>query len=135
MARSMGPPRMSRGLNCTNARVVIPRRRVVGRDETNVPRVPDFIPEKRHKQDALRLSFVHNKETIKSHSAHPLAGADGTQAIKGLEAAFTAWVATQCERPLGQELSADEAIRHSQEVREAQTRELDAWCEFQVFTL
>ena len=32
------------------------------------PRSPDFIPEKRLKQDALRSSFVHNKETIKAHS-------------------------------------------------------------------
>ena len=97
-------------------------------------RSPDLILGKRLKQDALRLSFVNNKETIKAHCTHHLAAADGTQTIAGLESALTAWVAAQCERPLGQELSADDANRFSKEVRDAKKRELDAWRKFQVFS-
>ena len=59
------------------------------------PRSPEFVPEKRIRHDALRLAFVNDKDTIKSHWV------DGAQAIEGVEAALTAWVAAQCDRPLG----------------------------------
>ena len=67
------------------------------------PRSPDFIPEKRLKQDALRTAFVRNRETIKANSAFPLASLTGSSGIDGMEAAFTAWVAQICDRPSGQE--------------------------------
>ena len=66
-----------------------------GREKRSRP--PEFVPEKRIKQDALRLSFVENKETIKAQCTHHLAAVDGAQATAGLEPAFTAWAATQCE--------------------------------------
>ena len=86
------------------------------------------------KQDALWLSFVDNKEIIKAHCTHHLAAADGTRTLAGLESALTAWVAAQCERPLGQELPPDDVNRFSKEVGAAKNRELDAWCKFQVFS-
>ena len=85
-------------------------------------------------QGALRLSFVDNKEIIKAHCTNHLAAADGTHTIAGLESALNAWVAAQCERPLGQELPADEARCFSKEIRDAKKRELDAWSKFQVFS-
>ena len=100
----------------------------------NTPRPPEFVPEKRIKHDALRLSLVGNKETIKAHCAHHLAAVDGTQAIEGMEAALTAWVAAQCDRPMGQELRADDELHFVKEVEAAKRRELDAWCKFQVFS-
>ena len=98
------------------------------------PRPPVFVPEKRIKHDALRLSFVDNKEIIKAHCTRHLAVVDRTQAIEGMEAALTAWVAAQCDRPLGQELSVDDELRFVEEVEAAKGRELDAWCKFQVFS-
>ena len=53
-------------------------------------RSPDFIPEKRSKQDALRLPFVDNKEIIKANCTHPLAAVNGAQTLAGLESAPTA---------------------------------------------
>ena len=61
-----------------------------------------------------------------------MASVGGTQAIEGTEAALTAWVAAQCERPLGQELSSVDELRLAKEVEAAKCRELDAWCKFQV---
>ena len=58
---------------------------------------------------------------------------DGAQAIAGLESAFTAWVATECERPLGQDLTAEDEARFLDEVSAAKKRGLDAWRKFQVF--
>ena len=95
-------------------------------------RSPDFIPEKRMEQVALRPPFVDNKEVIKAHCTHHSAAVDGTQEIAGLESAITARAAAQCERPLGQGLSAAAANRFSKGVRDAKKRELDAWCKFQV---
>ena len=94
------------------------------------PRSPEFVPEKHIKQHALRLSFVEHVETIKAHCTHHLAVVDGAQAIEGMEAALTAWVAAQCERVLDQELSAGDAHRCVNEVDAAKRRELDAWSKF-----
>ena len=85
-------------------------------------------------RDALRLPFVDNKEITKARCAHHLAAVDGAQTIAGLESALAAWVAAQCERPVGQELSAAEANRFSKEVRDAKKRKLDASSKFQVFS-
>ena len=109
-----------------------PATRGGGRDKR--PRSPDFIPEKRMKRDALRLASVDIKEIIKAHCMNHLAAADGAQTIAGLESALTAWVAAQCKRPLGQELSADEVARFSKEVKDAKNRELNDWSKFQVFS-
>ena len=51
------------------------------------------------KRDALRLPFVNNKGIIKAHCTQHMAAVDGAKTIAGLEAALTAWVAAQCERP------------------------------------
>ena len=59
---------------------------------------------------------------------------DGAQAIAGLESACTAWIATQCERHLGQELSEEDEARFGDEVQAAKKRELDVWCKFRVFS-
>ena len=82
---------------------------------------------KRLKQDAVGLSFVENKEIIKAHCTHHLAAIDGKQTSAGLESALTAWVAAQCDRPLGQELPRDDENRFAKEVGAAKTQELDAW--------
>ena len=105
-----------------------------GGGRTKRSRPPDFIPGKRLKQDALRLSFVGNKERIKPHCIHNLAAIDGAQTLAGLESALTAWVAAQCDRPPGQELSPDDETRFAKEAGEAKNRELDAWCKFKVFS-
>ena len=89
-------------------------------------RSPDFFPEKRPKNDALRVAFVNNEETIKANCDFPLASLIGSPSIEGMEAALTAWVAQICDRPSGQELSADEERRFATEVEAAKTRELDA---------
>ena len=98
------------------------------------PRSPEFVPEKRRKQDALRTAFVHNKETLKAHCTHWAASVDGTPTIEGLEAALTAWAAKLCDRPLGRELSKEDELRFVKEVDAAKKRELDAWRKFQVFS-
>ena len=54
--------------------------------------------------------------------------------VEGLAAALTAWAAKSCDRPLGQELSKEDELRFSKDVDAAKTRELDAWCKFQVFS-
>ena len=97
-------------------------------------RSPDFIQEKRQKRDALRAAFVQNKETIKLRHACQLVATTVKPSIEGLEAAFTAWVASQCERPLGHELTADDILGSPHEVALAKKRELDAWCKFRVFS-
>ena len=71
-------------------------------------------------------------ETIKAHCTHHLAVVDGAQAIEGMEDALTAWVAAQCDRPLGQELSAEDAHRFVKEVDAAKRHELEAWGKFEV---
>ena len=63
-----------------------------------------------------------------------MASVEGNQAIEGVEGALTAWVAAQCERPLGQELSSVDEQRFVKEVEAAKCRGLDAWCKFQVFS-
>ena len=63
-----------------------------------------------------------------------MASLDGTQTIEGVEAALTAWVAAQCDRPLGQELSSVDEQRCAKEVEAAKCRDLDAWCKFQAFS-
>ena len=98
------------------------------------PRSPEFAPEKRIKQDAMRLPFVENKEIIKAHCTHHLAAADGAPTIAGMESAFTARIAPQCDRPLGQELSAGDVHRFAKEAEAAKRRELDAWSKFQVYS-
>ena len=65
------------------------------------PRSPEFLPEKRLKQDDLRLACVSNEEAIKAHCTHFMASADGSPTIEGLEAALTAWAAKLCDRPHG----------------------------------
>ena len=97
-------------------------------------RSPEFVLGKRLKRDALRAPFVSYKDTIEACCPNQLAAADGAQAIAGLESAFTAWVATQCERPLRQDLTAEGEARFLDEVLAEEKRELDAWCEFQVFS-
>ena len=116
-----------------NARVVIPPQLSVNAEGKNALGLRSLFRENFIKQDALRLAFADNKEIIKAHCHHHLAAADGTQAIEGMEAALTAWVAVQCERPLGQELSSVDAQRFAREVEAAKCRELDAWCKFQAF--
>ena len=111
---------------------IVPTEGERGREKR--PRSPEFVPEKRIKHDALRLAFVGNKDTSKAHRAHHLASVDGSQAIEGMEAALAAWVATQCERHLGQELSSVDELRFAKEVEAAKCRQLDAWCKFQVFS-
>ena len=96
------------------------------------PRFPEFVSDKRRKQDALRTAFLHNKETLKAHCAQRTASVDGTPTIEGLEAALTAWAAKLCDRPLGQELSKEDELRFVKEVGAAKKRELDALCKFQV---
>ena len=86
------------------------------------------------RQEAPRLVFADKKETIKAHCTHYMASADGSPTIEGLEAALTAWEASQCARPLGQELSSADELRFAKEVEAAKGRELDAWCKFQVFS-
>ena len=76
--------------------------------------------------------MVSNKDVIKAYCSNQLAAVDGTQAIAGLESAFTAWGATQCERPLRQELTAEDEARFADGVLAAKKRELDAWYKFQV---
>ena len=90
------------------------------------PRSPEFVPGKRIKRDALRLAFVGNEEIAKAHCTHHVASADGTQTIEGMEAALTAWVEAQCDRPLGQELSSVDEQRFVKDVEAARCRELDA---------
>ena len=70
------------------------------------------------KQDVLRLPFVGNKGLIKAHCTHHLAAIDGTQTLAGLESTLAAWVAAQCDRPLGQELSPDDETRFAKEAGE-----------------
>ena len=81
------------------------------------------------KQDVLRLSFVGNKGIIMAHCTHHLAAIDGTQTLAGLESTLAAWVAAQCDRPLGQELSPDDETRFAKEAGE-----WDASCKFNVFS-
>ena len=125
---------MNRGRNFTNAPVAIPLKMLGRGGGEKRPQYPEFILEKRMKQDALRLPFVENKEIIKAHCTPHLAAVDGTQTIAGLESALAAWVAAQCERPLGQELPSDDARRFSKEAGAAKYREPDAWCKFQAFS-
>ena len=84
--------------------------------------------------DGIRASFVSNEDTIKAYCSNQLSAVDGAQAIAGLESAFTAWEATQRERPLRQELTAEGESRFSDEVLAAKKHELGAWCKFQVFS-
>ena len=67
-------------------------------------RLPEFVPEKRLKHDVLRAPLVSNKDTIKAYCSNQLSAVDGAQVIAGLESAFSAWVATQCGRPLNKNL-------------------------------
>ena len=69
-----------------------------------------------------------------SYWSNQLPFADGAQAIAGIAAAFAAWVASQRERPLGQELTVEDEARFLDEVLATKRRELDAWCEFRVFS-
>ena len=45
------------------------------------PRSPEFVPDKRLKQDALRMAFVNNKETLKANCAHRIALVEGSPSI------------------------------------------------------
>ena len=86
------------------------------------------------KQDALRLPFVDNKEIIKKQCTHHLVAVNGTATPAGMESALTAWVAAQCDHPLGQELSFGDANRFAKQVGAAKHREPDAWCKSKVFS-
>ena len=117
-----------------NVRVAILHQKWVTGEGKKRPRSPEFVPDKRLKQDALRLAFVNNKKTIKANCTHFTASVDGSPTVEGLEAALAAWAAKLCGRPLGHELSPDDESRYAAEVDAAKGRELDAWCKFQVFS-
>ena len=93
-----------------------------------------MLPGKRLNLDALRAPFLSKKDAIKAYCSDQPSNVDGAQAIAGLESAFTVWVATQCERPLGQELTAEGEARFSDEVLAAEKRDLDARCKFQGYS-
>ena len=127
------PPRMNRGRNFTIAPAAITNRIMAAEGERSVLG-PRIFPEKRLKQDALRLSFVEKKEITKAHCTHHLAAIDGAQTLAGLESALTAWEAAHCDRPLRQELPRGDENRFAEEVGAAKNRELDARCKFKVFS-
>ena len=95
---------------------------------------PELVPEKRLTHDVPRASFVSNTDAVKAYCSNQLSGVDAAQAIASLESAFTAWVSTQRERTLRQELTVEDEARLSDEVLVDKQRELDAWCKFQVFS-
>ena len=41
-----------------------------GRGRKKRPRSPECVPDKRRKQDALRMAFVHSKDTLKANCTH-----------------------------------------------------------------
>ena len=53
--------------------------------------------------------------------------------VEGSDEAVNAWVADECDRVLGQDLSTEEELSCKELVREGKTRELEAWKKFKVF--
>ena len=53
--------------------------------------------------------------------------------LKGVDAAFSAWTAGQCDKSLGQKVLPDEKSGRRNKVRAAKGRELSTWGKFKVF--
>ena len=100
---------------------------------------PTFEPEKRPKRDALLASFVQNKNLIKEQAPRwnsqlkPQVGVATSPDVGGMDAALSAWVAYECDRVLGQELSAQDERLFEVEVSQAKCMELEAWRNFKAF--
>ena len=56
------------------------------------------------------------------------------QMVEGSDEAVTAWVADECNRVLGQELSVEEELSCKELAHEGKMRELEAWKKFKVFS-
>ena len=55
--------------------------------------------------------------------------------VEGSDEAASAWVADECNRVLGQELTVEEEMACEELVHEGKMRELDAWGKFNLFSL
>ena len=56
------------------------------------------------------------------------------QMVEGSDEAANAWVADECNRVVGQELSAEEGLPCKELAHEGRMRELEAWKKFKVFS-
>ena len=63
---------------------------------------------------------------------NPQVEAHQSSVAEGADGALSPWVADECNRALGGELSLGEEQLHSDLVREGKLRELAAWKEFDV---
>ena len=95
--------------------------------------------EKRCRVEVLRAAFVSAKEVVKGHARrrHPelesRLDATRTSVLAGVDVAISAWVAEECNRVLGQEVTEEEAKFHSGMAREATEQESRAWKQFKAF--
>ena len=82
------------------------------------------------------MAFVAHKEAVKEQAQRrnselkPRAEGSRSSAVEAVEAAFSAWVADECARVLGRELSEEEEALHAPFVREARGKELGEWRPF-----
>ena len=64
----------------------------------------------------------------------PQVGVAASPDVGGLDAALSAWVANECDRVLGQELTAQDERLFAVEVSQAKGVELEAWRSFKVLS-
>ena len=63
----------------------------------------------------------------------PQVGAHQSSVVEGVDGTVSAWVADECNRALGHELSPDEEKQHAELVRHDKEKELDEWRKFDVY--
>ena len=83
---------------------------------------------------AVDLAVVNTHAQWWSSDLKPQMTALSHQMIEGNDEAASAWVADECNRVLGQELSAEEELSCKELAHEGKMRELEAWKKFKVFS-
>ena len=94
--------------------------------------------DNRCRVDALRLAFVADKEEAKEHAywrnSEWQSRVDATHVprAEGADAAIFSWVAAECNRVLGHELTDEEENLHAGPAPDAEVRKLNARGHFKV---
>ena len=95
---------------------------------------------KRSRGEAPATTLVVDLAVVKEHAQwwpsdlKPQMAALNRQMVAGCDEAVSAWVADECNRILGQELTAEEELACQELVHEGEMRELEARKKFKVFS-
>ena len=105
-----------------------------------VEQTQQWVEGKRSRGDVPAITMEVDLAVVQAHAQwwppdlKPKMEASPSEAVEGVDGAISAWVADECNRVLGQELSQEEDEMRADLAREGKRRELEAWGEFDAFS-